>query len=254
MRALRRRRDLRQADVARLAGCSHPTVSRLERGHLGEVTLDRLRGVATALDARVVVDVHWRGGALPRLLDERHATMQSTLAGRLAALPGWQFALEASFSVYGERGSVDLFGWHAQRAALVVVELKSEIADLQDLLATLDRKRRLAPTIARDGGWHGRVVGTWVVVEESHANRRRVADLKNLLRYAFPADGRAMKRWLADPREPIAALSFLTVDHRVNGRRAPAPRSRIRRATASPQRRDPCSGPAELEPDATVGR
>ncbi len=86
----------------------------------------------------------WRGGELDRLLNARHSAMHELVAGRFAQLPGWQIVPEASFSIYGERGAVDVLGWHAARGMLLVVELKTEIVDVQDLLASVDRKRRLA--------------------------------------------------------------------------------------------------------------
>ena len=227
VRALRVRRAWTQADLATEAHCSRATVSRMESGHIDAMTLGGIRRIAAALGARASVDLRWRGGELARLLDQRHAAMQDQLARRLARAPGWQFVAEASFSVYGERGSIDLLAWHAERRALLVIELKSELVDLQDLLAALDRKRRLAPVVARDRGWRPSVVATWVVLEESHGNRRRVAMHQAVLRHAYPADARTMNRWLARPDTSVAGLSFLTIVRPVNARRTMAP---LRRA------------------------
>jgi hypothetical protein len=116
-----------------------------------------------------------------------------------------------SFSEDGERGSIDLLAWHVQRQALLLIELKSELIDLQDLLATLDRKLRLVPVVARERGWKPRVVATWVVLEESHGNRRRIAMDEAVVRHAFPADAREMNCWLVRPDAPVAGLSFLTI-------------------------------------------
>ncbi len=248
LRMLRLRRGWRQQDVAQRADCSRATVSRVERGHLSEMPVDLIRRVALALDARVSVDVRWRGADLARLLDQRHAALQDELARRLAHAPGWRFVAEASFSIRGERGSVDLLAWHEDRTALLVVELKSELVDLQDLLATVDRKRRLAPVIARERGWRpgvGRpgVVGTWVVLEESHGNRRRVALHGHVLRQVFPADARVVSRWLACPDSPLAALSFVTIARPGNARRSLGP---IRRVPTTPARLGRLAGaPAE---------
>jgi transcriptional regulator with XRE-family HTH domain len=227
IRALRLRRRWRQEDLATAARCSRSAVSRIERGHLDAVGLGTTRRIAGALDARAVFDLRWRGGELARLLDQRHAAMQDLLAGRLRRLAGWQFVAEASYAVYGERGSVDLLAWHAGLQSVLVIELKSELLDLQDLLATLDRKRRLAPVIARQRGWSPRVVSTWVILEESHGNRRRVATHRAVLRHAFPADARVMTRWLARPEGAVAGLSFLTIARATNAKRPVAPLRRV---------------------------
>jgi hypothetical protein len=82
---------------------------------------------------------------------------------------------ELTFSIYGERGSVDLVAWHPARRALLVIELKTAIVDVNELLMTFDRKRRLAPRIAREREWDPNVVGAWLIVMEGMTNRRRVA-------------------------------------------------------------------------------
>lgn len=74
-RALRRRRGWRQRDLGSVADLSQPVISRLESGHIDEITVGTLRAVAKALDARIEVDLRWQGGALDRLLDERHAAL-----------------------------------------------------------------------------------------------------------------------------------------------------------------------------------
>lgn len=227
IRALRLRHRWRQEDLASEARCSRGAVSRIERGHLGEVTLDRIRRIAGVLESRAQLDLRWRGGELARLLDQRHSAMQDQVAARLTRLAGWQFVAEASFSVYGERGSIDLLAWHADQQALLIIELKSELVDLQDLLATLDRKRRLAPVIARERGWLPRIAATWVVLEEGHGNRRRVATHGAVLRHAFPADARVMDRWLIQPDTAVAGLSFLTIARPMNARRTMAPLRRV---------------------------
>ena len=240
LRALRLRRGLRQVDIARGAGCAHATVSRIERGHLEELTVARLRHVAGALNARVVIDVRWRGAEAARLLDERHAALQQELALRFARLPGWEFAPEVSFSIYGERGSIDVLARHRASGAVLVVELKSELVNLQDLLATVDRKRRLAPAIARERGWACNVVGTWVLLEEGRENRRRVAAHRHVLIGAFPSRGREIRAWLAGPGGTIAALSILTIARAGNGRRSIGPRSRVSRRPTLPNERARC--------------
>jgi len=92
----------------------------------------------------------------------------------------------------------------------VIVEFKTELVDVGDLLATMDRRRRLAAEIAEERGWYPRTVSTWVILAASRTNERRVAQHRVVLRTAFPADGRRMRRWLADPDGPISALSMWT--------------------------------------------
>lgn len=172
-RAIRLRRGLRQVDVAAQASVSRGLVSLIERGGTEAATLRALRRVAKVLDVRVDVVARWRGGELDRLLNARHAALADAVAAYLRSL-GWEVAPEVSFAIGGERGWVDLLAWHAPTRTLLVLELKTEIVDLHDLIGTLDRKHRLAPAIARQRGWQPLSVARLVIVGDSATNRRRV--------------------------------------------------------------------------------
>lgn len=208
-RAVRRRLGLRQLDVARRARVSAALVSRIERGHLDELTLDRVRRVAEALEIRLDVTATWRGGELERLVNARHGELHNLALALFESLTGWEVAPEVSFSIFGERGVIDILAWHASSRTLLIVELKTEIVDPQELVGTMDRRRRLAREIAEHRGWQPRSVGTWVLLVDNRTNRRHLARHRRLLRAAFPVDGRAMRAWLRRPTGAIAALSFL---------------------------------------------
>jgi transcriptional regulator with XRE-family HTH domain len=209
LRLLRIRRNWRQSDLARVAGVSAATVSRLERGHFALLSLRTIRGVGAALDLRLDIVPRWRGGDLDRLLNARHSAMHEAAAQMFAELPGWSVAAEVSFAVYAERGIVDVLGWHPATRTLLVVELKTELVDVQEVVGTLDRKRRLAPVIGRDRGWVPAQVAVWLLLAESTTNRDRVRAHRAVLRGAYPAGGLEMRRWLQAPLGPIRALSFL---------------------------------------------
>jgi transcriptional regulator with XRE-family HTH domain len=231
LRAVRLRRGWRQVDVAHRAGVSDSTVSNMEKGRIGSTSLDNLRAVARTLDIRLDLVVRWRGGELDRLLNARHASL-ANLVIELLRSHGWEVAPEVSFSIYGERGWIDILAWHAPTRTLLVVEVKTQLVDAHETLGVLDRKRRLAPQIARQRGWAAAHVATWLVLEESRTNRRRVERLAALMRAALPAGTRAMNSWLHNPAGAIAALTFLANSARAGGRcRAPAasPRSRVAR-------------------------
>src|SRR5688500_11688458 len=78
--------------------------------------------------------------------------MESVTRAIAAAFPAWEIAPEVSFSIWGERGIIDLLLWHSCRRALLIIELKTDIVDVGEMLGTLDKKRRLAWQIASGGG------------------------------------------------------------------------------------------------------
>ena len=231
IRAIRTRKRLRQKDLARLADVSPATVSRIERGHLDIVSLANIRAVAKALDVRVDLMPLWRAGDLDRLLNSRHSALHEQVARSFAKRPEWLAEPEVSFAIYGERGVIDILAWHSVRQMLLVIELKTDIADLNELVGTLDRKRRLAWRVARDRGWEvgeGTSVSAWLIVAEGHTNRRRIQAHQTMLRVVLPLDGRSMAGWLRDPSRPVGGLSFWPNSHpeNVSGGRAPVRRVR----------------------------
>jgi hypothetical protein len=166
------------------------------------------------------------------LLDARHSALAGFVAEQLKAA-GWNAAPEASYSIYGERGSVDLLAWHRPSHSLLVVEVKTQIVDLQDLLGSVDRKRRLAPAIAAERGWRGASrTSVWVVLSDTRTNRRRLAAHRALLRAAFPADGRTIAAWLRVPANAMAALSFMPEMRPQHGRPDLRGSSRVRGRTS----------------------
>ncbi len=206
---MRTKRGWRQADLASTSGVSQSVVSRVEAGELGGVPLRTLRRIVAALGIRLTVEARWQGAELDRLLGSRHSAMHDRVARLFASLPEWTAVPEVTFSIYGERGAIDVLAWHEPTRTLLVIELKTEIVDVQETVGTLDRKVRLAAPIGAQRGWAAAVVSSWLLVAEGRTSRRRVGAHRAMLRAALPADGRSVAGWLAHPRGRIAALSFV---------------------------------------------
>lgn len=225
VRMTRIRRRWRQVDLATRARVSATTVWRVEHGHVEGLTLAALRRVCEQLEIAIELLPRGRGSDLDRLVNARHSAMHEAIARVLAReLPEWQQASEVSFNIWGERGVIDLLLWHPTRHALLIIELKTELVDPGNLLATMDVRRRLASDIAATRGWRPSMVSTWVIVARSRTNERRLGAFRTILRSAFPADGRSMRAWLRDPVGPIDGLSLWEFD----GSTSPTPVQRVR--------------------------
>jgi len=234
IRAVRLRRGWRQADLARRAKVSQPTVSRFERGHPGSFTLDALRRISAALDVRLDLTPRWRSGDLDRLLNARHSALHEQVARMFGdELPAWVLRPEVTFAIYADRGVIDILAWHAERRALLVIELKTDIVDVNDLVGSVDRKRRVAAKVAADLGWRAATVSVWVIVAGGRTNRARIAAHRAVLRAAFPDDGRALRRWLRDPAGEIRGLSMWQDMHGQTGMTGLRPVRRVRAARAA---------------------
>ena len=208
LRLVRRRRGWTQRALAARVGVSQGLISMIERGHMDTVSLRILRRVAGALDIRVDLKPRWRAGDLDRLLNARHSELHELVARWFAdQLPDWVLAPEVSFSIYGERGVIDILAWHEKTGSLLVIELKTTIADVNELLGTMDRKKRLAAQVASERGWHAKSVSTWLIVSDTRTNRRRLDAHMAVVRNAFPDGTWAVRRWLRRPRETTAAVT-----------------------------------------------
>jgi transcriptional regulator with XRE-family HTH domain len=257
IRAQRIRRRWRQADLAARAGVSRSSVSSVERGSVSRVPIPVIRAVAGALEMRVDLVPRWRGGDLDRLVNRRHAAMHVAVTAWLRAFAGWEFAPEVSYAVSGERGVVDVLGRHPASGALLILELKTELVDVSELLGTMDRRRRLVDAIARGHGWTlregsdlggqgadaagrdgsrpsgrdgSRPVGRWVLMADGSTNRRHVAEHAAVLRSALPGGTIQLRRWLIAPEGESAGIAFFAPGHGTRTMTGLTPVTRVRRS------------------------
>jgi transcriptional regulator with XRE-family HTH domain len=232
IRRIRQARGWRQRDLAERSGISVSAISRIERGGIGPQSIDSVRAVGRALDVRIDIVPRWRGGDLDRLLNRAHSGLHESVTQRFrSSWQAWILAPEVTFAVYGERGVIDLLAWHPGRRALLVIELKTDLVDFNEMLGTFDRKRRLARRIAADRGWDASTASAWLVVSDTRTNRRRMAAHDAMIASALPDDRHTIDRWLKDPIGRLVGRSFWT-DSRGAVVRQP-PRS-IRRVRATP--------------------
>jgi hypothetical protein len=192
--------------------------------------LRRVRAIARALDAEVVVTLRWRGGDLDRVMDEGHAT----LVGRIAALleaSGWVTRTEVSYSVYGERGSIDLLAWHPMTRTLLVVEVKTELTSVEATLRKHDEKVRLGRRIASERfDWHAKSVSRLLVLPNLSTPRRHVERHSRVMETAYPMRSAAVRTWIRAPGAggPTSGILYVSPTQDARGRRGSISRKRVR--------------------------
>ncbi len=214
IRVIRLRLGLSQRELGARAGQSQQQISRLERGELETTTIRALGEVLGALGASLDLRIRWRGPELDRLLDADHAAIVAAATAILLA-HGWEVIHEWTFNHYGERGAVDLVAWHPEARALLVVEVKSALVDLQDLLATLDRKARIVlAVLAPERGWQPAAVARLVALPDRSGLRAKIDRFEDVLRPTLPARTRAVRAWLRAPRGPLAGIWFVRTPRR----------------------------------------
>jgi transcriptional regulator with XRE-family HTH domain len=239
LRALRHKKGWRQADVAQKAGISQTVISNLEIGEIGSLSIATFREIAVAVGAQAVVSLKWRGADLDRLLDEGHAAVVGAVVGLLAKA-GWEIHPEVSFSVYGERGSIDVLAWHAPSRTLLVVEVKTELVSLEETIRKLDVKIRLAPEVAAERfGWKPAFRSHLLVLPDTSTQRRRVALHAAVLDLAMPVRGEELRAWIKAPDRSVGGVLFVSLTTGAGTTRGGLSRKRIRLTRAEADERGP---------------
>jgi AcrR family transcriptional regulator len=237
-------RNLTQADVAARAGVSRGTVSRLERGLVDCLTIGAVRAISRGLAMPSMVALGWRSPEIDRLRDRLHAAMVEQVASLLVD-HGWEITPENSFNHYGERGSADLLALHIASGALLIVEIKSRLWDLQDMLFSVDRKRRVLPgLVARSAGRPPRAVGVVLVLPEMSTHRHMIERHAVTLKAAFPQRQVEVRHWLANPAGDLRGIWFLPIEHQNDiGQRSRRRRAPKRKTGTGPSAKRPSNQP-----------
>lgn len=197
---------MRQRDLAARVGISRESASRLERGAVETMTVATVHRIAAALGASVSLELRWRGEQLDRLMDADHAHLQEITVNRMRAQL-WNAEVEVSFNWYGDRGRVDAAAFHRETGTLLIVEVKTRLGDVQEMLGKLDVKTRLGPQIAAQLVWPrpARTVPCLVIADGRTA--RRIVASHPALFSRFNLRGRAAHAWLAAPTaDPVAGI------------------------------------------------
>ena len=212
VRTARLRLGMRQVDLARIAGVSAAGVSRFERGDFERMTLGTCRAIAGAVGIELhLVPRSIRLPDLERQVSRRHAAIVEELARRLSDA-GWEVTTEYSFNHFGDRGSVDVLAWRPEERALLIVEAKSELRDLQATLRAIDVKKRVVPLrFAAERGVRPRTVGVVLALPDISTERAVVGRHRATFAAALPARSVEVRRWIGTPGEDLRGVWFLPV-------------------------------------------
>ncbi len=210
LRELRRRSGMTQEQASIAAGVSPRVFRRVERLGTRGSTISTLRAVFAPFDARVNVSVWWYGADLDRLLDAAHAALVERVIALLRRR-GWRTAPEVTFSEYGERGSIDVFGFQPTERACAVGEIKSRFGSMEETNRRHDVKARLAPKLCLERfGATPRTVSRLLVLPDDVTLRRVAARHEATLGAVYPARAREIRAWLRKPEGAISGLWFLS--------------------------------------------
>jgi transcriptional regulator with XRE-family HTH domain len=244
IRAARVKRRQTQRQVAAAAHVSDTSVSRLERGLIDTMSMVVIRAICRVLDVRVELLPRSRAADLERVAGAAHASLAEAVIRWLGSFAGWIALPEIGFSVYGDRGVIDLVCWHTGRRALLVIELKTELVDIGELLGTLNRYVRNAAVAVAPQGWQPIVVSRLLLIGDSTLNRMRVREHSTLFAAALPSGPKQVRDWLRDPTGELAGLMFVRNRHPTSTTRRFTAIRRVRPAKRrGAEHESPCAAP-----------
>ena len=228
-RLLRHRAGMTQEELAGRCGVRRWKIVKLESGQIDDLRLGDVARYFGALDGRLDVRGWYHGAAGDRLLDGHHARLEGQVV-EIQRRFGWLAQVEVSFSDYGDRGAIDVLGWHAATRALAVEEVKSELGSIEGTLRPFDVKARLARKVARERfGWDAQFIGRILILPDESSARRAVERHSAALNAVLPARSREVRAWLRHPVGNFGGIWFLSNGGSINTKRNPSAIRRVRR-------------------------
>jgi transcriptional regulator with XRE-family HTH domain len=220
----RRRRRRTLDDVAERAGVSLSMVQRMEAG--GAASLETYARVFTALDLRpelIAADPRRRVVTAARDEDPVHAAMGELEAARLRA-HGFAIALDEPYQHFQFAGRADVVAWDLVARALIHIENRTRVPNVQGALGSYSTKRAYLPAVLAErlglgrGGWHvvtHAIVAAWTA-EALHAIRLHVESF----RAACPDSPADFEAWWSGRVPPVGrpTSTLVVLDPLVHGR------------------------------------
>jgi hypothetical protein len=210
VRAVRVKQRKRQVDVAIAARVRVDDVVYVEKGRLDALAMGVIRRVLGALDMSLELRPKWQGVELDQQMGGAHDALQAAVVAFFDRLEDWVVVPEVTYAIFGDRGAIDILGWHARTRTLLIIELKTLLVDAGEVVRKSDERTRRASEIASERGWHPKSIARWLIFTDTTTNRRSVRRHEPILRPLSELDGRAMHLWLRRPTGPVSALSFWT--------------------------------------------
>jgi transcriptional regulator with XRE-family HTH domain len=200
LRESRRRRRLTQAQLAALVGVVQSTISQMERGHGGSLSVDVWQRAFLALDRRLALDASRDPQTEPS--DAGHLVIQE-LVLRLGRAAGYRAVFELPTRPLDPRRSADVGLRDDGRRALLIIECWNTFGDIGGAARSTSRKVAEAEQLAT-AVWgerpHG-VAGCWVV-RDTNRNRELVRRYPEIFTARFPGSSEAWVRALTAGGDP----------------------------------------------------
>jgi transcriptional regulator with XRE-family HTH domain len=210
VRRARRRRKWTQAELGRRVGLAQSTISQVERGEGGTLSLETWQRIALVPD--LAFDLQLGRDALEAPADAGHAGIQELIL-RLARSAGLLRTYELPTKPADPSRSTDVGLRDDDHRRLFHIECWNTFGSINASLRSTDRKRADAEQLAIVTG-HGEAYSVHVcwVVCATRRNRELVAQYPEIFASRFPGSSRAWVRALTTGSPPPAEPGLVWCD------------------------------------------
>lgn len=210
VRASRLRRHLTQRRLGERATVSQTTISRLERGHGGGITLDAWQRVFTALGRRLIVDAARDPVEEPR--DAGHLAIQELII-RLGRQAGYVGSFELASRPSDPIRSTDVGLRDDRRRLLLLIECWNTIGDIGAAARSTSRKLAEAESYAiAVGGDRPHRVGSCWVVRATERNQLLLGRYPEVFAARFAGSSLGWVRSFTEGTEPPSEPGLVWAD------------------------------------------
>jgi transcriptional regulator with XRE-family HTH domain len=210
LRASRKRRRMTQAALGGMIGVSQSTISLVECGRGGSLSLDVWQRAFVAVDRPLRLDMP--RDRLEEPADAGHLVIQE-LVLRLARSAGFRLTFELPTRPMDPRNSADVGLRHDRCRVLALAECWNLIGDIGASARSTNRKLAEAEQlgVALGGERPYRVAGCWVV-RATRRNRNLVGRYPEVFAARFPGSSVAWVRALTTGSEPPSEPGLIWCD------------------------------------------
>ncbi len=194
---IRRKLRVRQIDLAAAVGISTAHLSAIENGLVRHLDMDLAGRLCAALGGTLVFGIELPPAlAGSRQTDAAHALAVAHVARRLAAA-GWLVAREVPIGGLTPTGWIDILAYHPELRVVLVIEVKTRLADLGETERQIQRYEMAAMAAAAERGWAAtRTIGALLVLA-TEENDRFVSRNRAAFDSTFPVRSAGLQELVA---------------------------------------------------------
>ena len=207
VRATRVRLRWTQRALSRRSGVAQSRISLIERRLASDIRVSEIEALCAALSIEYRVDFR-TPDVIARPADLVHGRCSAHVCRRLGAM-SWRTAREVEVATGRIHGWIDVLAFDERTGTMLVVEIKTEVADVGAIERTIGWYERSAWTAARALGWRPRQVTSALLVLHTEVNDTAIGASRAAFQSTFSGNATDLRSVLE--RSMIARGRYLAM-------------------------------------------